>query len=313
MVASLPVDVYHPASLLASLRPDAAVPTYRSWEDVALGDRQSLSSARRWSTPAGVASTYVVALPLPLAPAEHTSKILRRPSSTVSNYSQPDWIVHLPSVAEEQETKAERTSRHLRETSGHRGRSTSPPIVEETSRLRRPSHLVGGPRPAPLRSVSHVVRASKTSPPALSALSEAPVALLTAEATTPPLLSPIPMSIEPNSYFDQQVHSLTPETPLDAGRLSHATVVSLENFAESFESASLGSDSTAGPKRPTHMASPTKERRSVMSVFDVEVRGRAARPEAKRRESSERWVAVHARHRRDTSHAAEVETFSAVS
>lgn len=231
-------------------------------------------------------------------------------------YSQPAWVVHLPPVMEEVlETRAERTSRHLRETSEHRGRSVSPPLFQTPAtppRLRRPPSAVNGPRPAPPRSLSNV------EPISFSTM--APATLLP-EADTPPLLSPIPMSIEPNSYFDQQVHSLTPETPLDISRLCHATVVSLENFAESFDSptlegnprADMGASSSRAFKGA--LSSPTGERRSVMSVFEVEegVGSRSGRPEAKRRESSERKVAVESRHRRDASHTVEVENFDKVS
>jgi len=282
-----------------------------------VGNHARIGSLRRWSTPAEIVSAYLnprVSLPTPPVPV---SGLPRRSSFVESpSYSQPDWVVHLPPVMEETpETKAERTSRHLRETSEQRGRSVSPPPlqVRETPRLCRPPSAVGGPRPAPLRSFNNL------RPPHSPAT---PSATPTAQADTPPLLSPTPMSIEPNSYFDQQVHSISisPETPLDLSRLSYATVVSLENFAENLDppgsddASKSDLDKSAVKGLKGGFSSPVRDRRSVMSVFEVneQVSSGLGRPEAKRRESNERRVEVETRHRREESHAAQVEMLDGV-
>lgn len=224
------------------------------------------------------------------------------PSSPLS-YTQPDWIIHrLPALVEESETKAERTSRHLRETSGNRGRSVSPPPAPAPTsppRLRRPPSVVG-PRPAPARSMSfsRAPQEEPTTPPNHTQLH------------TPPLLSPMPQNLEPNSYFDQQVHSLPPESTLDLGKLSPATVLSLESLAEHISLGTPEMDTTL-PLSPDESrsramevplsSSPIRERPSTFSVF-----AEGQRPEATRRESHEKRVVVEMRHQREASFAAEV-------
>lgn len=113
------------------------------------------------------------------------------PPPRAHSYAQPEWVVHLASIAEDipLESKAERTSRHLRETSAGRGRSVSPhrtaseihenphpqaaePVSPEAAILspgayRRDAEVwrvrtpvlhrppsVAGPRPPPRRSLS---------------------------------------------------------------------------------------------------------------------------------------------------------------
>jgi len=142
------------------------------------------------------------------------------------------------------------------------------------------------------------------------------------EAVTPPLLSPMPQPIEPNSYFDQQVHSLSPESPIGHGKLSPATIKSLEDYAESLATPPMidktlpGSSDELRFRAMRALESPVRERRSVMTVFDVDAAragsGRS-KPEATRRESSERRVAVEMRHVRESSVVAEIHDEASVS
>lgn len=272
--------------------------------------RVANKTSRRWSTPAEVVSgSYTPERPLPVVPRNTSGplglpRLSSRPSSA-SRYSQPEWVIHhLPPVEEEiAETKAERTSRHLRETSGHRGRSVSPPSPKESLSPPRPTRRssVVGPRPPPGRSTS--------APISVLGLSRCEPSLPQPGGTvTPPLLSPMPLQIEPNSYFDQQVHSLPLEAPLDIGKLSPATILSLESFADRLEPSPLSSGShalslegdTSAVPRPGSR-SPVRERRSVLEVFATD-----QKPEVRRRESRERRVAVERRDQREASCVAEV-------
>ena len=283
---------------------------------------------RRWSMPAQAMSSLLNLSPAPVpVPAQLPPAIPGLPprrlsldNISVQAYTQPSWVVHsLPAVAEESmETKAERTSRHLRETSAGRGRSTSPPsapvpvtpIISSAPHLRRPPS-VAGPRPAPRRSASTLPSAPSTQ--------SAPVV---AQPITPPLLSPMPQPIEPNSYFDQQVHSLCPDSPIGHGKLSPATIKSLEDFAESLatppriDKTLPGSPDEIRSKAMRPLGSPLRERRSVMSVFDIDAPRNGSgesRLEATRRESSERRVAVETRRVREASIVVEIHNEASVS
>ena len=283
---------------------------------------------RRWSMPVQAMSSLLSRSPAPVpAPAQLPTAIPGLPPRrlsldhiSVQAYTQPSWVVHsLPAVAEEpMETKAERTSRHLRETSAGRGRSASPPsapipvtpIISSAPHLRRPPS-VAGPRPAPTRSAS-------TLPSAPSA----PSTPVIARPITPPLLSPMPQPIEPNSYFDQQVHSLSPDSPIGHGKLSPATIKSLEDFADRLatpprlDKTLPGSPDEIRSKAMRPLDSPSRERRSVMSVFDIDAPrdgSGESRPEATRRESSERRVAVETRRVREASIVVEIHNEASVS
>jgi hypothetical protein len=72
------------------------------------------------------------------------------PPPRAHSYAQPEWVVHLSSIAEDipLESKAERTSRHLRETSAGRGRSVSPP------RTANEIHEISHPHPQAADPVS---------------------------------------------------------------------------------------------------------------------------------------------------------------
>lgn len=313
---SIPIHIFNLASLPSDLWLEHETFLSETRHKASQRRYYGEKAQRRWSTPVELLSGFVSkhrplptptpvipGLPRRLSSAQLASPPrMSLPPSPLNN-SQPEWIIHrLPAVVEETETKAVRTSRHLRETSGNRGRSVSPPpapLPVSPPRLRRPPSVVG-PRPAPPRSTSYPlpvepVDSSPQSPTRLS---------------TPPLLSPVPLNMEPNSYFDQQVHSLSPETPLDLGKLSPGTVMSLESLAEQLELNTPGMDKSL-PLSPDESrsramnvplsSSPLRERPSIFSVFSD-----ASRPEATRRESSERRVAVETRHLREASHAAEV-------
>ena len=91
------------------------------------------------------------------------------PGEPTYAYPQSAFVVHqLSPIIEEHETKAERTSRHLRETSGNRGRSFSPPLstpdlqvqttgMPQNNRPDRPRSAGFGPRPMPRRSSTSAI------------------------------------------------------------------------------------------------------------------------------------------------------------
>ena len=135
----MPIEILNPLSLPPEMRDPHLIPPALARASVTERSEQR----RRWSTPVNA----LHALPNFRPPSTPTSLQLARntlsydlppilnPSSVESYvvgdaYPQPAFVVHhLGSIAEEQETRAERTSRHLRETSGSRGRSTSPPRI----------------------------------------------------------------------------------------------------------------------------------------------------------------------------------------
>ena len=170
------------------------------------------------------------------------------PGEPTCAYPQSAFVVHqLSPIIEEHETKPERTSRHLLETSGIRGRSVSPPLptpdlqVQTTGMLQnnQPDRLRSagfGPQPMPRRSSTSAI------PKARSAFS--PDCLVVPETILPIVEKP---------FADQQ----GPPVEQDSSRPEEIKEPLEDRVGEARAEIPLVSPS----------ASPVKSRRSVFELF----------------------------------------------
>ncbi|WVQ65164.1 uncharacterized protein L199_003337 [Kwoniella botswanensis] len=157
------------------------------------------------------------------------------------DYPQPDWSLY--AVSEEEESRATRTPRHLRETSEIRGRSSTSP-----SRY----------------SVAWSSSTFSSTPQHHSGHN--PIAYL------PEILSPKPIVFtNPDSYFDNQQATTSPESsPTKGGsyRLSKDTVKSLEAMVVDDEPIVVNEAGEIPKKRSTRRGS--DHRRSISDLFEEE-------------------------------------------
>ncbi|RXK42548.1 hypothetical protein M231_00102 [Tremella mesenterica] len=214
-------------------------------------------------------------------------------------YPQPAWNVYSNSDEHIRETRAARTSRHLRESSekSGRGQSVSPPPIPprpiDSPKYERPFVPLGPRQPrrvtVPLPSQSTSITLEPTPNPT-SHLSEIPV--------TPPRYIDLPY---PSFITPSEVLSPAPKSyvgyfgPPSPHRLSPGTVRSLEALVDDDALATLvrsagwdlGIDKTLPPP-PVPTKKMEKERPSIFGVFD----GVEQRPGIRTRKSEEKRVRV---------------------
>ncbi|WWD05474.1 hypothetical protein V865_003551 [Kwoniella europaea PYCC6329] len=183
------------------------------------------------------------------------------------DYPQPDWSLY--AVSDEEESRATRTSRHLRETSEIRGRSVSPPPpplqsemspsiakAEQTYAINLPPR-----RATPL----HGPR-----PPSAPRLNIIPATILS--PISPEILSPKPIVFtHSDSYFDGQQATTSPESSPPRGgscRLSKDTVKSLEAMVVDDEPIVVNEAGETPRRRSTRRGS--DHRRSILNLFEEE-------------------------------------------
>ncbi|OCF56666.1 hypothetical protein L486_05520 [Kwoniella mangroviensis CBS 10435] len=182
-------------------------------------------------------------------------------------YPQPDWSLYAVS---EDESRASRTSRHLRETSKNRGRSVSPPLApmlqSEVSPPIAKAEQTYTLSPSPRRATPlHGPRA-----PSAPRLNIIPATILS--PISQEILSPKPIIFtNPDSYFDgQQATTSSESSPTKGGtyRCSKDTVKSLEAMVVDDESIVVNEAGEIPRRRSTRRGS--NHRRSILNLFEEE-------------------------------------------
>ncbi|WWC96704.1 hypothetical protein V866_003576 [Kwoniella sp. B9012] len=279
-VVALPIHVFHPASLSA----DMWLENYSLQTGLrgALSPVQPIPRAqRRWSAPLQAVITALTPAssrspdhPFSAAECTHPFPAYRPayhhlPAPTRINYEYPQPDGSLYAVSDEEESRATRTSRHLRETSEDRGRSVSPsppppPLQSEMSpsiaKAEETYAIHSSPRPGtPL----HGPR-----PPAAPRLNIIPDTILS--PISPEILSPIPIVFtNADSYFDGQHATTSPESsPTEGGSyiLSKDTVKSLEAMVINDKPIVANGAEEIRRRRSTRRGS--DNRRSILNLFE---------------------------------------------